>query len=138
MLNKPKKTQYPTFHNIKKPNTFNLSSNFLKTKCGLIACENGILTAAQLAAATLSIKRKIKQDIKFLIRTFPHLPVTKRPPELPLGKGKSNISYWATPIKAGSLIFELETNKNIITKTALIAASYKLPFKTQIVYKLEP
>ena len=138
MLNKPKRTKYPTYHNLKKSETFNLKTKFLKANCGLIAIENSILTASQLATAILTIKRKLKNDFKFLIRTFPHIPVTKRPPELPLGKGKSNISYWATSIKAGSLIFELETNNLMTTKTALIAASYKLPFKTHIVFKLAP
>lgn len=92
MLNKPRKTQFKIFHNLKKPVICNLKSSFLKTKCGLIACENGILTAAQIAAATLSIKRKIK-IYTLLVRVFPHLPVTKRPIEQPLGKGKSNVSY---------------------------------------------
>jgi len=93
MLNKPARTKYPTHHNLKKPITFKLTSKLLKTKYALIATENGILTAAQIAAANLSIKRKIKQNINLLIRVFPHLPVTKRPPEMPLGKGKSNIAY---------------------------------------------
>lgn len=93
MLNKPKKTEFSVYHNIKKPSKFNINSNFLSLSYGLIAKENNIITAAQLAAATLSIKRKIKQNIKLIIRVFPHLPVTKRPPEQPLGKGKSNISY---------------------------------------------
>lgn len=136
MLNKPKKRNYPTHHNLVKPVSFKLNSNLLKTKFALISTENGIITAAQIAAAILSIKRKIKQNMVLLIRVFPHLPVTKRPPEMPLGKGKSNISYWATPIKAGSIIFELETNQIILTKAALLAASYKLPIKTQIINKL--
>ena len=135
MLNKPKKTTYPTYHNLYKPNTFKLNSKFLKTTIALIATENGILTAAQLAAASLAIKRKIKQNLVFLIRVFPHIPVTKRPAEMPLGKGKSNISYWATPIKAGTIIFELNCNELVLTKTALLAASYKLPIKTQIINK---
>lgn len=136
MLNKPARTKYPTYHNLKKPISFKLTSNLLKTKYALIATENGILTAAQIAAANLAIKRKIKQNINLLVRVFPHLPVTKRPPEMPLGKGKSNIAYWATPIKAGSVIFELNSNQEILIKAALIAASYKLPIKTQIVNKL--
>jgi len=93
MLNKPKNLKYVVYHNLNKPNTFKLKTNFIKTKCGLLVKENSIITAGQLAAAVLSIKRKIKQDISFTIRTFPHLPVTKRPPEQPLGKGKSNVSY---------------------------------------------
>lgn len=93
MLNKPKRRQYPTHHNLTKPTNFKLNSISLKTKTVLIAQENSIITASQLAAAILSIKRKIKQSSTLLVRVFPHLPVTKRPPEMPLGKGKSGISY---------------------------------------------
>jgi len=138
MLNKPKKRNYPTHHNLFIPSNFNLTSKLLKTKFALIASENGILTAAQLSSANLTIKRKIKEGLIFLTRVFPHIPVTKRSPEMPLGKGKSSISYWATSIKAGTIIFELESNEIIITKTALLAASKKLPIKTQIINKLEP
>jgi len=93
MLNKPKKTKFSISHNIKQPISYKLNSNFLKLNYGLIAKENSIITAAQLSAAILTIKRKIKQDIDFKVRVFPYIPVTKRPPEMPLGKGKSNIAY---------------------------------------------
>lgn len=136
MLNKPKKRTYPTHHNIIKPTVFKWKTIILKAQFALISCENGILTAAQISAAILSLKRSIKQNIKLITHVFPHLPVTKRPLEMPLGKGKSNVSHWVTPVKAGSIIFELNTDQVILSKSALIAASYKLPIKTQIIRKL--
>jgi len=93
MLYKPEKLKYNLHHNITTPNTFKKRANLKVNSFALIATENGVLTANQIAAAILSIKRKIKQDIDFKVRVFPHIPVTKRPPEMPLGKGKSNIAY---------------------------------------------
>ena len=95
MLNKPKKTKYLYFHKLIKPQQFKFKTQQLKTNFNffLICIENNILTAAQLSAATLTIKRKLKQNNKLNVKVFPHLSVTKRPPEQPLGKGKSNINY---------------------------------------------
>jgi len=93
MLNKPKKRIYSIHHNIIKPQTFKLKSINKFFKYALISLENGVITAAQLSAATLAIKRKIKQHNILLIKIFPHLPVTKRPAEMPLGRGKINVDY---------------------------------------------
>jgi len=93
MLNKPKQTKFPSHHNLKKSNSFKLNTSFIKHKIGLYATQGGILTAAQINAATLAIKRKLKENSSLIIRIFPHLPVTKRPLEMPLGRGKAAISY---------------------------------------------
>ena len=74
----------------------------------------------------MTIKKLIKQ--KLTLRVFPNLPVTKRPPEQPLGKGKSNVSYWVTPVKPGTIVFELTGNY----KTALKAAAFKLSVKSRV------
>lgn len=135
MLIKPQKTKYTFFHNLKLSNSFKLNSRLIKYNYGLVACENSILTSAQLSSAILSIKKQLKQNYSLLIRVFPHIGVTKRPPEQPLGKGKSSISYWATNIKTGTVIFELFSYNDIINKLSFINASKKLPFKTKIIIK---
>jgi len=83
-----------------------------------------------------SIKRKLKDSSSLIVRIFTHIPVTKRPLEMPLGRGKPSVSYWAVPIKAGTLILELSAKEKITTLTALKAASYKFPIKTQIIDNL--
>lgn len=138
MLNRPKKIKYNLHHNITKPNTFKNFNNLIKHDTALIAIENGIINAGQLNSAIFSIKRKLKETNSLLIRVFPHLPVTKRPLEMPLGRGKATVSYWATTVKCGSIIFELSTNQTILTNNALKAAAMKLPIKTKIVNKPKP
>jgi len=91
MLNKPRKQKYPLHHNITKPTTF--SSHLTIDHISLVATENGIISAAQLSAAILSIKRKLKNSDILHSKIFPHLPVTKRPLEMPLGLGKAAVSY---------------------------------------------
>jgi len=93
MLNKPKQRKYLYHHNLKPNASFNLNTKFSKYETGLYAMEHGIITAAQLNAAVLTIKRKLKDSRTLLIKIFPHIPVTKRPLEMPLGRGKASVSY---------------------------------------------
>lgn len=67
-----------------------------------------------------------------IIRIFPHLPITKRQPEQPLGKGKSAVSYWAIPVKPGTIIFELKASSQDEARKVLKAASMKFPMKSKI------
>jgi len=93
MLYKPEKLKYNLQHNVTRPTTFKKQVVLKKASFALLSTENGILTANQIAAAVLSIKRKLKTEGVLKMRVFPHQPVTKRPAETPLGKGKASISY---------------------------------------------
>lgn len=133
MLSKPRKTKYNFSHNIFLPTTFKQNSKLIKHKIGLSTKESGIITAAQLNAAVLSIKRNLKDSHLLFIRIFPHLPITKRPLEMPLGRGKAAISHWAVPIKAGTVIFELGGSEELLTTKTLVSAGKKFPIKTNLV-----
>lgn len=90
---KPNKFKYTFHHNMQKPTQFK-SKAMLTADCyGLIAKQNGFLTAAQLSAATLTIKRKAKSIVFFTTRVMPQFPVTKRAAEQPLGRGKGPVSF---------------------------------------------
>jgi large subunit ribosomal protein L16 len=99
---------------------------------GLKSLESGFISARQLEAARQAIARKIKKKGKLWIKIFPFFPITKKPTEVRMGKGKGNISHWAAKIKGGSVIFEVcGINKKTAIK-AFKTGSAKLPVKTQI------
>lgn len=99
----------------------------------LKSLEPGRLTAQQLEAARRTITRKIKKIGKLWINVFPDTPVTKKPNEVRMGKGKGSVEYWVCKIKPGKIIFELELPSQKIAIEVCKIASNKLPFKTKFV-----
>lgn len=100
---------------------------------GLKAIKSGLLSAKQIEAARQAINRKIQRKGKLWIKIFPNLPITSKPVEVRMGKGKGNLDHWSVKIKAGTVLFEL---CGISTKTALTAfktGKAKLPVKTKII-----
>jgi len=105
---------------------------------GLKALEPGWITARQIEAARRALVRAMKRRGKFWIRIFPDKPVTKRPAESRMGKGKGNVEYWVAVVKPGRIMFEVGGGlPDDIAKEALRLAQYKLPIKTKIVGRLE-
>ena len=100
---------------------------------GLMAVSSGRLTSRQIEAARISINRKVKRGGKLWIRIFPHTPVTKKPAETRMGKGKGSPEYWVAVIRPGRVLFEMSGVSEEDAKKALLNASYKLPIKTQFV-----
>jgi large subunit ribosomal protein L16 len=100
---------------------------------GLQAVSRTWLTARQIEAARVAINRHIKKGGKMWIRVFPWKPISKRPPETRMGKGKGDVSEWVDVIKPGRIIFELEGVPEELAKEAFRLASHKLPFKTRFV-----
>lgn len=99
---------------------------------GLKSLESGFISARQLEAARQAIVRKIKKKGKLWIKIYPNFPVTKKPTEVRMGKGKGNISHWAAKIRGGAVLFEVcGINKKTAIK-AFKTGSAKLPIKTQI------
>lgn len=100
---------------------------------GLIATTAGRLTARQIEAARVSINRRVKRGGKLWIRIFPHLPVTKKPAETRMGKGKGNPEFWVAEVRPGRVLFEMGGVTEEEAKVALEMASYKLPIQTQFI-----
>jgi large subunit ribosomal protein L16 len=101
---------------------------------GLMALEPGWVTARQIEAARRAIVRTMRRRGKFWIRIFPDKPVTRKPAETRMGKGKGNVEYWVAVVKPGRVMFEVGGGlPDDISVEALRLAQYKLAIKTKIV-----
>ena len=111
---------------------FSYKNNLNFGTIGLKALESGFISARQLESARQAMVRKIKKKGKLWIKIFPNLPITKKPAEVRMGKGKGNVSHWVAKIRGGSVLFEAcgINRKNAIK--AFKTGSAKLPVKTQI------
>ena len=95
----------------------------------------GKMTAQQIEAARIAINRKIKRGGKVWIRVFPDKPITKKPAETRMGKGKGNPEYWVAPIRPGRILYELGGVDEELAIRALTLAGNKLPFATKVISK---
>jgi large subunit ribosomal protein L16 len=102
---------------------------------GLKAMEPGRITSRQIESARIAITRFVKRSGKVWIRIFPDKPITKKPAETRMGKGKGMVEYWVAVVKPGRVLYEMEGVTPDIAKKALGLASYKLPIKTQFVLR---
>jgi large subunit ribosomal protein L16 len=99
---------------------------------GLKALEPGWITQRQIEAARVTLTRMMKREGKVWIRIFPDKPVTKKPAETRMGKGKGAPEYWVAVVKPGRIMFEVGGTSQDVAKEALRLASHKLPIKTKI------
>ncbi|MCX6828016.1 MAG: 50S ribosomal protein L16 [candidate division Zixibacteria bacterium] len=104
---------------------------------GLKAIEPAWVTDRQIEAARIALTRYIKRGGKVWIRVFPDKPVTKKPAETRMGKGKGAPEFWVAVVKPGRILFEIEGVTEIMAKEALRLASNKLPMKTRFVTRSE-
>jgi large subunit ribosomal protein L16 len=100
---------------------------------GLQALEPCWLSARQIEAGRIAITRNVKRRGKLWIRTFPWKPVTKKPAETRMGKGKGDPESWVDVVKPGKILFELEGVTEETAKEALRLAAHKLPIRTRFV-----
>lgn len=100
---------------------------------GLQALEPCWLTARQLEAGRIVITRHTKRKGKLWIRAFPWKPITKKPTEVRMGKGKGDPEYWVDVIKPGKIIYELEGVSESVAKEAMRLAAHKLTMKTRFI-----
>lgn len=104
---------------------------------GLQAMEPAWVTNRQIEAARVAITRHIKRGGKMWIRIFPDKPVTVKPAETRMGKGKGNPEYWVAVIKPGRILFELQGIDSALARQALKLGAAKLPIKTRFVEREE-
>ena len=101
----------------------------------LQALEPGWVTARQIEAARRAMTRHMKRQGRVWIRIFPDTPVTSKPTEVRMGKGKGSVDYWAAKVKPGRIMFELEGVSEDVAREALRLAAMKLPIKTRVVVR---
>ena len=100
---------------------------------GLQATGRGYVSARQIEAARRVINRTLKRGGKTWIRIFPDKPITKRPAETRMGKGKGSVDSWVAPIPPGRVLYEIDGVDEDVATKALTLAGYKLPVKTKII-----
>ncbi|MAE93178.1 MAG: 50S ribosomal protein L16 [Deltaproteobacteria bacterium] len=98
---------------------------------GLQAVEKGKLTARQIEAARIAMTRHVKRSGKIWIRIFPDKPITKKPAETRMGKGKGNPEEWVAVIKPGRVLYEMEGVPETVAREAFRLAAHKLPIPTR-------
>jgi len=102
---------------------------------GLKALEPGRITARQIEAARITISRHAKRQGRVWIRMFPDLPVSKKPAEVRMGKGKGSPEFWVAAVRAGRILYEMDGVSEETAREALTLAASKLPIRTKIVVR---
>jgi len=102
---------------------------------GLKATERGRVSARQIEAARRAMTRKVKRNGKIWIRIFPDVPISSKPLEVRMGKGKGNVDYWCSKVQPGTMLYEMEGVSEEIAREAFRLAANKLPIKTTFVIR---
>ena len=103
---------------------------------GLKATGRGRITARQIEAARRTITRTVKRGGKLWIRVFPDKPISKKPLEVRMGKGKGNVEYWVAQIQPGRMLYEIEGVNEDLAREAFALAAAKLPIQTAFVKRV--
>lgn len=133
MLLQPKRTKYRKQNKGRLPKLEYRSNKLRFGIFGLKALESGCISARQIEAARQAINRKIKRSGRVWIRIFPDLPITSKPVEVRMGKGKGAVSHWVARIGGGAILFEIDGVSEKLARLALHTGSAKLPIKTTII-----
>ncbi len=129
----PKKVKFRKSHRGRMTGQATRGAELSFGEFGLQALEPCWLTARQLEAGRVTITRFMKRRGKLWVRSFPWKPVTKKPTEVRMGKGKGDPEFWVDVIRPGKIIYELEGVPETVAKEAMILAARKLPIKTRFI-----
>ena len=131
----PKRTKFRKMHKGRNRGLSSRGSRVNFGEFGLKATGRGRVTARQIESARRAISRHIKRGGKIWIRVFPDKPITKKPLEVRMGKGKGNVEYWVSLVQPGKILYEMSGVSEEIAREAFRLASAKLPVKTTFVQK---
>lgn len=129
----PKKVKHRKQHRGRMRGQAHRGSSLTFGEYGLQALEPCWITARQVEAGRIAITRHAKRKGKLWIRTFPWKPVTKKPTEVRMGKGKGDPEFWVDVIRPGKIIYEVEGISEELAKEAMRLAAQKLPIKTRFI-----
>ena len=129
----PKKTKFRKMQKGKMKGNAQRGSQIAFGSFGIKSMDEGFLTSRQIEAARIAVTRYMKREGKVWIRVFPDKPITARPAETRMGKGKGSPEYFACRVKPGRILFEVDGVSEQIAKEALYKASAKLPIKTKTI-----
>lgn len=133
----PKKTKHRKVHKGRIRGNAHRGSTIAFGSFGLKALEPIWITDRQIEAARVALTRHMKREGSVWIRIFPDKPITKKPAEVRMGKGKGAPDHWAAVVKPGCIMFELDGVSMEVARQALQLASSKLPIKTKFVVRYD-
>ena len=131
----PKRTKYRKMHKGRNRGKATRGNMVTDGEFGIQAVEAGLITSNQIEAARIAMTRYIKRGGKVWIKLFPDKPITKKPAETRMGKGKGAVEYWVAVVKPGRVMFEIAGVPEETAREALRLAANKLPVKTKFVAK---
>ena len=132
----PKKVKFRRHHRGNRRGMASRGSHVAFGSFGLKAVTPGWITSRQIEAARITISRVVRKTGKMWIRIFPDKPITKKPAETRMGKGKGSPEYWACRVKPGRILFEVDGVSEQLAREALYKASAKLPIKCKIIKRI--
>jgi large subunit ribosomal protein L16 len=132
----PKKTKFRKAHKGRIHGNAKGGTELAFGSFGLKSQEPERVTARQIEAARRAITREMKRAGRVWIRVFPDLPVSKKPVEVRMGKGKGSVEYWAARVKPGRILFEVDGVSAEIAKEALRLGAMKLPIMTRVITRI--
>jgi large subunit ribosomal protein L16 len=133
----PKKVKHRKVHKGRMRGKAYRGSSLSFGDFGLKAVGHGRVTARQIEAARIAMTRYVKRGGKVWIRIFPDKPITKKPAETRMGKGKGNPEEWVAVVKPGRILYEMEGVDEKTARAALRLAAHKLPIETRFVVREE-
>ncbi len=129
----PKRTKFRKVHKGRNRGLALVGNKVSFGQFGLKAVERGRMTSRQIEAGRRVMTRKVKRGAKIWIRVFPDKPITNKPLEVRMGKGKGSVEYWVAQIQPGRVVYEIQGVEESVAREAFELAAAKLPFKTQFV-----
>ncbi len=129
----PKRTKYRKVQKGRNRGKATRGSKVSYGEYGIQALEAGMITSNQIESARIAMTRHVKRGGKVWIKLFPDKPITKKPAETRMGKGKGAVEFWVAPVKPGRVMFEMSGVAEPVARRALELAAYKLPIKTKFV-----
>jgi large subunit ribosomal protein L16 len=136
-MRQPKRTKYRKAFKGRIKGTAKGGASLAFGEFGLKALEPERVTARQIEATRRAITREMKRQGKVWIRVFPDLPVTAKPIEVRMGKGKGGVDRWVARVAPGRILFEIDGVSEEIAREALALGAAKLPVKTKVVKRIE-
>ncbi|GGD05542.1 50S ribosomal protein L16 [Aquisalinus flavus] len=132
----PKRTKFRKMHKGRIKGNAKGGTELAFGSFGLKALQPERVTSRQIEATRRAITRHMKRAGRVWIRIFPDVPVTKKPTEVRMGKGKGSVEFWAAKVKPGRVMFEIDGVPEDVAREALLLGAAKLPIKTRIIKRI--
>ena len=131
----PKRTKYRKMQKGRMKGLSQRGHRLSNGMFGIKAIESKFITSRQIEAARIAATRFMKREGQLWIKIFPDKPITKKPLEVRMGKGKGNVEYWVALVQPGKIMFEMAGVEEVLAREAFRLASAKLPIKTHFIKK---